>query len=156
MTYSANHNTDVYKLQYTLTFRSALHALQVTATGSCLMFGFGSRRRACLVMLQQMLLHKMHTSCSKAPGHLLHCNQVQVKAVGSCHSLEGLKLDWFEVKANGATLWAQGDLLGAEQKASFQLSKFPVGELEPVFRCACLFSALCMKCNMSLRQYSEK
>lgn len=69
-------------------------------------------------------------------GAWLCIKTLQVVATGSCHSLEGLKLDQLAVRADKAMLMVQGDLLGPVQNARVQISDFPVEQLQPVFRCA--------------------
>lgn len=58
----------------------------------------------------------------------------QVVAAGSCHSLEGLKLEELCLRAGAAKLAARGQLLGARQDASFLLTDFPVAVLQPLLR----------------------
>lgn len=58
----------------------------------------------------------------------------QVVANGSCHSIEGIKLEELGLKAGEAKLLVRGSLLGAVQDASIILTDFPVAVLQPLFR----------------------
>jgi hypothetical protein len=58
----------------------------------------------------------------------------QVVANGSCHSIEGIKLEELGLKAGDAKLLVRGSLLGAAQDASIILTDFPVAILQPLFR----------------------
>ena len=62
------------------------------------------------------------------------CPLVQVVANGSCHSIEGIKLEELGLKTGEAKLLVRGNLLGAAQDASIILTDFPVAILQPVFR----------------------
>ena len=62
------------------------------------------------------------------------CLLVQVVANGSCHSIEGIKLEELGLKTGEAKLLVRGNLLGAAQDASIILTDFPVAILQPVFR----------------------
>ena len=62
------------------------------------------------------------------------CLPVQVVANGSCHSIEGIKLEELGLKTGEAKLLVRGNLLGAAQDASIILTDFPVAILQPVFR----------------------
>lgn len=55
-------------------------------------------------------------------------------ANGSCHSIEGIKLEELGLKAGDAKLLVRGSLLGAAQDASIILTDFPVAVLQPLFR----------------------
>ena len=55
-------------------------------------------------------------------------------ANGSCHSIEGIKLEELGLKAGEAKLLVRGSLLGAAQDASIILTDFPVAVLQPLFR----------------------
>lgn len=59
---------------------------------------------------------------------------LQVLANGSCHSIEGIKLEELGLKTGEAKLLVQGNLLGAAQDASIILTDFPVAILQPMFR----------------------
>ena len=58
----------------------------------------------------------------------------QVVANGSCHSIEGIKLEELGLKTGEAKLLVRGNLLGAAQDASIILTDFPVAILQPMFR----------------------
>ncbi|CAL8466123.1 g5659 [Coccomyxa elongata] len=58
----------------------------------------------------------------------------QVVANGSCHSIEGIKLEELGLKTGEAKLLVRGSLLGAAQDASIILTDFPVAVLQPFFR----------------------
>ena len=58
----------------------------------------------------------------------------QVVANGSCHSIEGIKLEELGLKTGEAKLLVRGNLLGAAQDASVILTDFPVAILQPIFR----------------------
>ena len=55
-------------------------------------------------------------------------------ANGSCHSIEGIKLEELGLKTGEAKLLVRGNLLGAAQDASIILTDFPVAILQPMFR----------------------
>ena len=59
---------------------------------------------------------------------------LQVVASGSCHSIEGIKLEELGLKTGEAKLLVRGTLLGAAQDASIILTDFPVAILQPLFR----------------------
>ena len=59
---------------------------------------------------------------------------MQVVANGSCHSIEGIKLEELGLKTGEAKLLVRGSLLGAAQDASIILTDFPVAVLQPFFR----------------------
>ena len=59
---------------------------------------------------------------------------LQAVAQGSCHSLEGVKLEEVSLKAGAAKLMVRGKLLTPDQNASILLSDFPVALLQPLFR----------------------
>ena len=59
---------------------------------------------------------------------------MQVVANGSCHSIEGIKLEELGLKTGEAKLLVRGNLLGAAQDASIILTDFPVAILQPVLR----------------------
>ena len=59
---------------------------------------------------------------------------IQVVANGSCHSIEGIKLEELGLKTGEAKLLVRGNLLGAAQDASIILTDFPVAILQPMFR----------------------
>lgn len=59
---------------------------------------------------------------------------VQVVAIGSCHSNEGLKLEELALRAEDAKLLLRGGLLGPHQNATLMLTDFPVALLQPLFR----------------------
>jgi len=59
---------------------------------------------------------------------------LQVVAIGSCHSNEGLKLEEVALRAEDAKLLLRGGLLGPHQNATLMLTDFPVALLQPLFR----------------------
>ncbi len=89
-----------------------------------------SSQSVCLPAKQHVL--------SGAPHLSAHCHSVpratQVVANGSCHSIEGIKLEELGLKTGEAKLLVRGNLLGAAQDATIILTDFPVAILQPVFR----------------------
>ena len=59
---------------------------------------------------------------------------LQAVAQGSCHSLEGVKLEEVSLRTGDAKLLVRGKLLTADQNASILLTDFPVAMLQPLFR----------------------
>ena len=59
---------------------------------------------------------------------------VQVVAVGGCHSEDGIKLEEVVCAAGDAKLMMRGSLMGAKQDASLLLTDFPIALLDPLFR----------------------
>lgn len=57
----------------------------------------------------------------------------QAVAEGSCHSLEGVKLEEVSLRAGEARLLIRGKLLTADQDASILVTDFPLALLHPVF-----------------------
>ena len=66
--------------------------------------------------------------------HVKRLDASQVVADGSCHSIEGIKLEELALKTGEAKLLVRGNLLGAAQDASIILTDFPVAILQPMFR----------------------
>ena len=70
----------------------------------------------------------------------LHASEIrmwallQVVAIGSCHSNEGVKLEEVALRAEDAKLLLRGGLLGPHQNATLMLTDFPVALLQPLFR----------------------
>ncbi|KAK9804274.1 hypothetical protein WJX72_004315 [[Myrmecia] bisecta] len=58
----------------------------------------------------------------------------QMVARGAAHSLDGIKLDEFCLKAGDAKLLVRGSLLSASQNATVLLTDFPVALLQPLLR----------------------
>lgn len=76
-----------------------------------------------------------HLQCVPArPGSSFMVLLEQVVANGSCHSIEGIKLEELGLKTGEAKLLVRGSLLGAAQDASIILTDFPVAVLQPFFR----------------------
>lgn len=77
-----------------------------------------------------------HSKCVPARSEKFVCGVFpeQVVANGSCHSIEGIKLEELGLKTGEAKLLVRGSLLGAAQDASIILTDFPVAVLQPFFR----------------------
>ena len=69
----------------------------------------------------------------KKPLKRCSCD-LQAVAQGSCHSLEGVKLEEVSLRTGDAKLLVRGKLLTADQNASILLTDFPVAMLQPLFR----------------------
>ena len=81
------------------------------------------------------------TLCCVGRQHdALHVSEVsmwallQVVAIGSCHSNEGLKLEEVALRAEDAKLLLRGGLLGPHQNATLMLTDFLVAQLHALIR----------------------
>ena len=108
-----------------MVFRSRASAVNHRAAvkGPC--EGGVAQSELCCTLGYLWLRNKPSKRCSRG---------LQAVAQGSCHSLEGVKLEEVSLRTGDAKLLVRGKLLTADQNASILLTDFPVAMLQPLFR----------------------